>query len=965
MKLTISRARAPKPAKFTGRNIFSVAALALAVSMSSLSIAQEGGEIEEVLVTGSLIRGTATDAETNVSVYDRSALDMQNSPSIVEFTKNLSFSSGVDGDSNQFESNGTEGLANVNLRGLGPARTLVLINGQRQAAVPVRLTAGRFVDINSIPAAAIERIEVLKEGAAATYGSDAVGGVVNFITRSDFEGFELQGNYSSIADSDGDFRLGAIFGTQIGDFNWVTSAGYRERSQLQQRDRDFGTQIDGRYFPFDGYSTIGNPGTLYAFVDSNPDGQGLGFDTIVGAGADPGCEDVGGLAIAPPPGTLVCAFQYTQFDNFVENEEHYEIFSELNGTLANGDSLHLEAMYADTSVPNWATSPSYPPQRIIDPVQTVFPNSPAWESLGNAFPEYFDNLPADPDYIIVRGRVNGVGAAGPRTAKREYQTYRFAGSLNGALTDDVDYSFNVAYSRTEGGYNSRDASIEKTKLAYLGYGGEGCGATLNPDETVSANGAVAGEGNCQFYNPFSTALQSGYFGQFVNPNYDASVANSQALQDWIDDEWAVRGENELFTADIVFQQSVDNIDIAYGLQYRRNDVSQDVEDVANINVNPCRVTGYLDCENRTGLHSFLAAGSPYDLDQTVYAAFGEAQLTLGENLDVNLGMRYENYGAGSDTFDPKISLQYRLSDALSVRASAQTTFRAPDPNQLDPSASTALAYVAQTIAFKAIDTTGNPDLEPESVFTYNLGLVYSGERLNATVDYWYFDFENPIITEAYTQLVVAYAAGGDAKMAVQSQIICQSGAADGSCTAGGIERINPYIVNGPRLQTDGIDFFVGYEMDTSMPFSVGLEGSYTMSNKVSDYFKGDVLVAAGEETAGYYNFNNTARPIPKIRARAYASLDVSADINLSAYVNHSGSVDDRRDNLPAGVSSVDAFTTVDVHLNYAFNDSLSVTLSAVNAGDEEPPIAYGDLMYDAYNHNPLGRIIKAGFKYNF
>ena len=961
MSVLISHEPLGRARKKTGKSRCGLAALTLAVALSNLAIAQEDGEIEEVVVTGSLIKGTATDAETNVSVYDRSALDMQNSPSIVEFTKNLSFSSGVDGDSNQFESNGTEGLANVNLRGLGPARTLVLINGQRQAAVPVRLTAGRFVDINSIPAAAIERIEVLKEGAAATYGSDAVGGVVNFITRSDFEGFELQGNYSSIADSDGDFRLGAIFGTQIGDFDWVTSAGYRERSQLRQRDRDFGTQIDGRYLPFDGFSTIGNPGTLYAFLDTNPAGQGLGVDTIIGAAPDPGCTDVGGVVAGG-----ACTFQYTQFDNFVENEEHYEIFSEINGTLANGNTLHLEAMYADTLVPNWATSPSYPPQRIIDPVQTVFPDSPGWQSLGNAFPEYFDALPADPDYIIVRGRVNGVGATGPRTAKREYQTYRFAGSLSGAVSDDLDYAVNVAYSRTEGGYNSRDASIEKTKLAYLGYGGEGCGATLNPDETVSANGAVAGQGNCQYFNPFSTAIQSGYFGQFANPNYDASVANSQALQDWIDDEWAVRGENELFTADVVFQQSVENIDIAYGLQYRRNDVSQNVDDVANINVNPCRVSGYLDCENRTGLHSFLAAGSPYDLDQTVYAAFGEAQLMLGENLDVNLGMRYENYGSGSDTFDPKISLQYRLSDALSVRASAQTTFRAPDPNQLDPSASTALAYVAQTIAFKAIDTTGNPDLEPESVFTYNIGLVYSGEQLNATIDYWYFDFENPIITEAYTQLVAAYAAGGDAKLAVQNQIICQSGVADGSCSAGGIERINPYIVNGPRLETDGIDFFVGYDTEMgSMPLSLGVEGSYTMSNKVSDYYKGDTLVAAGEETAGYYNFNNTARPIPEIRARAYASLDMTADLNLSAYVNHSGSVDDRRTNLPAGVSSVDAFTTIDVHLNYALSDDVLLTLSAVNAADEEPPIAYGDLMYDAYNHNPLGRIIKAGFKYAF
>jgi iron complex outermembrane receptor protein len=958
-----------KARKGLSRNgVFALSAIAVALFSAQSVYSQDSNELEEVLVTGSLIKGTATDAETNVSVYDRSTMDMQNSPSLVEFTKNLSFSSGVDGDSNQFESNATEGLANVNLRGLGPARTLVLINGQRQAAVPVRLAAGRFVDINSIPGAAIERIEILKEGAAATYGSDAVGGVVNFITRSDFEGFELQGNYASIADSDGDYSLGAIFGTQIGDFNWVASAGYRERSQLKQRDRDFGTQLDGRYLPFDGFSTIGNPGTLYPFLDTNPNGQGIGIDTIIGGGPDPGCTDVGGVVAGG-----ACTFQYTQFDNFVENEKHYEIFSEINGTLANGSTLHLEAMYADTDVPNWATSPSYPPQRIIDPVQTVFPDSPGWQSLEATFPEYFDSLPAYPDYIIVRGRVNGVGASGPRTATREYQTYRFAGSLSGAVNDEVDYTVNMAYSRSKGGYGSRDASIEKTKLAYLGYGGEGCGATLNPDETVSANGAVAGQGNCQYYNPFSTAIESGYFGQFVNPNYDASVANSQALQDWIDDEWDVRGKNELFTADVVFQQSFDGADIAYGVQYRRNDVSQGVDDIANINVNPCRVTGYMDCENRTGLHSFLAAGSPYSLDQTVYAAFAEASLSVGENLDANIGVRYENYGSGSDTVDPKVSLQYRFSDAFSLRASAQTTFRAPDPNQLDPSASTALQYVAQTIAFKAIDTTGNPDLDPESVFTYNIGLVLSTDNFNATVDYWYFDFDNPIITEAYTQLAAAYAAvdaddtaaNRALREAVQDQITCQGGAAAGSCAASGIERINPYIVNGPRLQTDGIDFFVGYEFDAGMPVSIGVEGSYTLSNKVGDYAKGDVVIAASEETAGYYNFNNTARPIPKLRARAFATMGVTSDMSVSAFLNHSGSVDDRRGNLPEGVNSVDAFTTVDLHVNYDVNENLAVTVSAINAGDEEPPIAYGDLMYDAYNHNPLGRIIKAGFKYNF
>lgn len=240
-------------------------AVAVALAATPLAFAQDDEVLEEVLITGSLIKGTQTDSVQNVSAYDRSALDMQNTPTITDFIKNLSFSSGVDGDSNQFESNATEGLSNVNLRGLGPARTLVLINGQRQVAVPVRLGAGRFVDTNSIPSAAVERVEILKEGAAATYGSDAIGGVVNFRTRKDFEGFEVQGGFTDIEDSDGDMNLSAIFGTVIGDFNWVTSIGLSSRSQLRQRDRDWSSNLDGSAYPFGGYSSIGNPGTLYPF----------------------------------------------------------------------------------------------------------------------------------------------------------------------------------------------------------------------------------------------------------------------------------------------------------------------------------------------------------------------------------------------------------------------------------------------------------------------------------------------------------------------------------------------------------------------------------------------------------------------------------------------------------------------------------------------------------------------------
>ena len=162
-------------------------AAATLLAFSSFAQAEDEERIEEVVVTGSFIKGTPIDSESPVTVLDRDQLTRQGSPSIVEIVRRLSASSGVDGESNQFQSNASEGVANINIRGLGPQRTLVLLNGRRQTPVPQRLPGGRFVDVNAFPRMAIERVEVLKEGAAATYGSDAISGVVNFLTRKNFQ----------------------------------------------------------------------------------------------------------------------------------------------------------------------------------------------------------------------------------------------------------------------------------------------------------------------------------------------------------------------------------------------------------------------------------------------------------------------------------------------------------------------------------------------------------------------------------------------------------------------------------------------------------------------------------------------------------------------------------------------------------------------------------------------------------
>ena len=150
-------------------------------------------EIEEIVVTGSLIKGTPEDDALPVTTLQRDDLELEGSPTAIDLIKSFSFSQGADGETDQFQAGAGADRATINIRGLGPSRSLVLVNGRRTTWSPFAIGAQAqlLVDVNMLPSIALQRIEVLRDGAAATYGSDAIAGVMNFITRSDFTGFEV------------------------------------------------------------------------------------------------------------------------------------------------------------------------------------------------------------------------------------------------------------------------------------------------------------------------------------------------------------------------------------------------------------------------------------------------------------------------------------------------------------------------------------------------------------------------------------------------------------------------------------------------------------------------------------------------------------------------------------------------------------------------------------------------------
>lgn len=217
--------------KNTFNTLCSVALLFTAFAV----VAQDNKEtVEEVVVTGSYLKGSATDGASPVSIIGRDTIEDLGATTTADIIRNLSVDSGSENNPDSFTAGSTQGTSNVNLRGLGLSSTLVLVDGRRQTIAAGTSNDGAvFVDTNMIPTIATERVEVLKEGAASIYGSDAVAGVVNFILRRDFDGveFNLSQQNTDMGNQTDDY-MGVIAGKQMGNTNLVLAYSQLDRSPL-------------------------------------------------------------------------------------------------------------------------------------------------------------------------------------------------------------------------------------------------------------------------------------------------------------------------------------------------------------------------------------------------------------------------------------------------------------------------------------------------------------------------------------------------------------------------------------------------------------------------------------------------------------------------------------------------------------------------------------------------------------
>ncbi len=305
-----------------------------------------GKGVEEIVVTGSYIVGTPKDAALPVDVITNEDLQRRGDPSAMDMIRAMPYVGPIMGESNQFAGDqGIIGTGSINLRGLGGQRTLILMNGRRTTYTPAEGPQG--VDTNLLPMEAVGRVEILKDGAAAIYGSDAIAGVVNFITRHDLDGLDIGVDYRQVDNSDGDKSGHINWGWQGNDgSNFLLSLAVQTRGELKTTDRKWA------FPPYlvnpTGWSSFSTPGTFRP--------RDAAFLPVAPSQIDANCADLGGFQSGG-----ACRFSFVPYDNLVEKTEMGQVYSEMNMKMGDTSEFHVEGLYAQTKLPGYRTSPGYPP----------------------------------------------------------------------------------------------------------------------------------------------------------------------------------------------------------------------------------------------------------------------------------------------------------------------------------------------------------------------------------------------------------------------------------------------------------------------------------------------------------------------------------------------------------------------------------------------------------------------------
>ena len=813
--------------------------LCLLVAWGAVQAEEESEIIEEILVTGSHIRGANIAGVLPVSVFAREDIELfgvDSGDELLElmpeqgqnfFNEAENISGGV---------NSARGdIGAFNLRNLGTGNTLVLLNGRRMvnaASFQTEEVGGSFVPVNTvnsntIPVYGLDRVEVLKDGASAIYGADAVAGVVNTVLDTSFEGLQVRGRYG-FYDHIGrdtykmDFAWGSAFNEGRTSLSLMGSFQSRDRVNAQEdprwADSDFRRRIpEGS--PWSGSIAFRNNSinSLYGQFDVRRSVRNMGLGILTdGAGefevypaGHPRCEDGWALndwVCGAIDGQGTERYNLNEFRDLSSEMERYTLFAYLNHDFGNGLESFSELMYYRSST-NLGRHPSasFSSVKLRVGAENYYnPFGPCGSP--NRLPEEMiprvpcDGLELEVDYYRY--------AELPRIVENDGEVYRLLQGLRGNW-GDWDWEGALLYSKAQRDDLTRNRVSNTLMVEALA------------DPTPAA------------YNPFSGGRDSNLERALVD------VFRNNEMDLFLTDFQVSNGR--------LFNLPAGPVGLAAGAEYRKESFEDDRDP---------RLDGTIVFTDFQGdsfpFVSDVVNSSPTpdnDGRRSVTSLFAELQIPVFSTLDLQAALRYENFSDVGDTLVGKFAGGWRIVDALMVRGSWSEAFRAPNlitvNEEIVARQNTRNDYACLYAAVLGGDpeqdildcrnsiqriAQGSEELAPERSDNYSVGLVFQPlDELTATFDYWSIEKQDTIGLfgeENHTtlDLLMRLSHGGancdalQANPAVvrEAEVDADAAAiyqAAGLCPVGNIIRIEDRYANLDTRTLKGFDVAAQYEFE--------------------------------------------------------------------------------------------------------------------------------------------------------
>lgn len=722
-------------------------------------------KVERVEITGSGIKRVQNEGSLPVQIITRAELDRAGIASAEQLMMVLSTNgNGMDNLASNADvaagvSRGNNGASAANLRGQGSNATLILVNGRRVAAHGLN---GGVVDLNSIPMAAVERVEVLKDGASALYGTDAIGGVINFILRKDFKGLTLSA-FTDITEAGGGnvTRLSAVGGW--GDlakdrYNLMASLSYTKNEALRGDQRDFvntfqpdkGLSVDTRGTP---YATIFTLSTLRTVMTSrnaagvltNTLGPTRPGETVAMNGINTldlpgqaGCNSIDGMGAydeklwASPNAKYGCAWDTGRAAVIQQPVENLSAVARANFKVNDNLTLFGEFIGADVT-----TKKTFSANQISTSASSTSPLfNLLYPSTGSSYNAVFNALVAAFP-TLEENRGQGIAyrwrcmPCGPREIETNAETRRYLVGGEGAFgTWDYRFGLSQATSDTKsvlgGGYYFNDKFVPLLKSGLL--------------------------------NPFLAA------GQSQTPEAMAALAAASATGTTLYGGKYTTTTGDISASGPLFKLPAGDVMAAVGLDVRQEKYKFNGTETSAAT------------RNNIFNAPFDAINDLNGVKRDVKAIYTEVLFPITKTLEVTGAVRYDDYSGFGSTTNPKITFRWVPSQQVLVRGSYNTGFRVPTFSQLffgitespysakdlaDPATCPSRIVNAAVPGCEAINPTvltgGKPNLGPETTKQGTLGVVLApAPWLSGNIDYWEIRRNGTILSLPLNTLLANY-----------------------------------------------------------------------------------------------------------------------------------------------------------------------------------------------------------------